>query len=303
MRNGWRPYADFSSANIEHLKLPLRRTEWVSANDTSWQQTVRASYPFDGSFLEQPHARYEPGQRAQRTWLRQVTRPAVPSGIHEKEWADVGVPAYREGDNLRTYIPAFVDNAGNHLGFAREPGDTTRARLYRDGQLVAEEADAIGEFPARAEPSSYRLVLDVTRSAPWWTLSTRTHTEWTFRSERPADGERALLPLVQVDYDIDLDMLNRARGTRAFNVDLYAGHQPGVGGPDIAGMKAWVSYDDGDSWRPVRNLRNQQDGHYRALVKHPRVGGSGGHVSLRVRVRDETGNVLEQTVIRAYGLK
>ena len=56
------------------------------------------------------------------------------------------------------------------------------------------------------------------------------------------------LPLVQVDYDLPLDTLNRAPDRDDFTFGLTAGHVPGVGGPAMKTVQAWVSFNDGATW-------------------------------------------------------
>lgn len=287
----YRPWQAISWADPEPIDLLWTRTEWVSANDTTWYQKIDPHGPYSGQEMAEPPTRYTPGDELTQHWFGQVVRPSVPDS---EQYA-----ATRAGDTLDLHIFSFVDASNTHFGsgFAE-----TRARLYQDGELIADKANAVGQFDVGAEPSTYRLELDVRRKDPWWKLSTRTHTEWTFHSQRPSGEQRSALPLMVLDYNLDLDMLNRARDTRAFHFDVHADHQVGVNGPRIAGMKVWVSYDGGQTWSKARHVRAIGDGGYRVLVKHPKTHG-GGFVSLRVRAWDTAGNAVDQTVIHAYALK
>jgi hypothetical protein len=60
-------------------------------------------------------------------------------------------------------------------------------------------------------------------------------------------------------------------------------------------VRAWLSYDDGRTWTEVRLDRRHQ-----ATVHHQR---GREFVSLRVRATDRDGNSVEQTVLRAYGVR
>jgi hypothetical protein len=99
--------------------------------------------------------------------------------------------------------------------------------------------------------------------------------------------------LLSVDYDLDgLDLLNRAESKRESELRLSVRDQEGS--VKTKALKAWVSYDDGTSWKEAK-VRNGK-----AEIKHPR---GAEFVSLRVRAADGAGNQVDQTVLRAYGLK
>ena len=160
----------------------------------------------------------------------------------------------------------------------------------------------VGAFPASASPATYRLVLNGKRSAPWSLYSTETNTTWTFASSRPAAGKEERPALVQVDYDLPLDELNRAADRTAYTFRLAAGHVPGVSGPDIKTVQAWVSFNDGGTWKQI-DLVSLGNGAVQATVQHPKLENTTGAVSLRVKATDTAGNSVDQTIIRAYGLK
>ena len=123
------------------------------------------------------------------------------------------VPTVRQGDSLQLNVFEWVDDAGNHFpeifGLAPYPGDTITTRIYRDGELVGETTTPRATFPMAAEPAEYRVTLDVTREADWWRTSTATRTVWTFTSARPEAGS-ATLPLLSIDYDLEVDQWNTA---------------------------------------------------------------------------------------------
>jgi hypothetical protein len=134
-------------------------------------------------------------------------------------------------------------------------------------------------------------VLDTQRKAGWTPYSTSTHTEWSFASAHT--DEETALPLLSVDYDLDgLDLLNRAESKRKLELGLSIRDQEGS--VKAKALKAWVSYDDGTSWKETK-VR-----HGEAEIKHPK---GAEFVSLRVQASDGAGNQVDQTVLRAYGLK
>jgi hypothetical protein len=59
-----------------------------------------------------------------------------------------------------------------------------------------------------------------------------------------------------------------------------------------------VSYDDGATWQPVHLVRSRDQ--WLAVVAHPK---DAKFVSLKAQANDASGNTVDQTIIRAYGLK
>jgi hypothetical protein len=290
-RFGWRPWQQTAVNQYQRVvtATPRTREEIVSADDTTWQHRVNYFFswesmnPLMGGMIQAPR-RYHPGERVRDDWYAPVIRPAIPRGVP-------GFESVRDGDMLRIRIPTLSDGPGEHYGFLDEgEPESATAKLYRNGQLVTEAPDAWRDFPASADPATYRLDLRVQRSNPDWTFSTRTDTSWTFRSER----NTATLPLLQVDYRVPTDLSNQHRAGRKATIELSVRNQKG---PVPARPKAWVSYDDGATWREVSvNQRGQ------TVIDHPRLERTNGFVALRVRATDHAGNSVDQTVLRAYGL-
>jgi hypothetical protein len=300
----FRPYTTIGAAGFYAVPVPTTRVDYVSANDNRWWQQVHprtspsATTQFYGAFTSYEG---EGGRELDQGWLRQPVRPGVDALT---EWQPPA-PAYREVDVLHLFIPEFVD-AGGHSGFRHLFTDTTAFRLYQDDELVAEGERADGHFPMGPELATYRLELDVARDAESWRLSTRTATSWTFGSQRPLPGSQAILPLLVVDYDLSLDLLNRlplpkeARGANA--IELAVHHQPGAPGPPIAGARLWVSFDDGTSWKEKR-VQPRGDGRFRVVLDQRDIEETSGFVSLKVEAWDEGASRIEQEITRAYALK
>jgi hypothetical protein len=275
----------------------LRRTEYVSADaEIWWWHLSWANYPFDGEFRNQP-VTHRAKSRTSQSWFKQVMRPGLPAGL--TGWEDGGLPAYRESDELTVHVFPYVDQQ-QHAGWS-DPGDVTSTQLYTGDRLLADTTEPIGTFPAVPGSATYRLTSRQQRSTPWWQYSTDVGTTWTFRSATPASG-RQLLPLLQVGYDVPLDITNRAVAGFLNTFTLTVDHQPGVDGPRIKTVKAWVSYDDGATWKPVL-LLPLGNGKMLALLLPPKPADTSGAVSLRVNATDTAGNSVDQTILRAYGLK
>jgi subtilisin family serine protease len=290
-----RPWTDFLFGGAHNLLHPQRRTEYVSADpEIWWWHLTWANYPFDGEFVNEPTS-YPAKSRSPQSWFKQVARPGIPAGV--TGWEDDGSPAYREGDELTMHVFPYVDQE-QHYAYA-DPNDVVSTQLYAGDRLLADTTAPIGTFPAVPGPATYRLTSRQQRSTPWWQYSTDVRTTWTFTSATPESG-RQLLPLLQVGYGLQLDITNRAAAGLLNTFTLDVGHQPGVDGPGIKTVHAWVSYDDGAKWQqiPLVPLGN---GKVLATVPQPKL--ASGAVSLRVSATDTAGNSIDQTILRAYGLK
>jgi hypothetical protein len=128
------------------------------------------------------------------------------------------------------------------------------------------------------------------------------HTSWTFVADQASppssDDGWTYLPLLQLDYNVDLavDGTSKARGRHTIGVS--ASHEPEVlGEGEAAGVTLEISYDDGGTWHKVR-LRPDGD-EWVGTVKYPR---NAEFVSLRASGWDDAGNQVEQEIIRAFGL-
>jgi hypothetical protein len=148
-----------------------------------------------------------------------------------------------------------------------------------------------------AAEAEYTLVHDLARSQPWWRHSTRTHTEWTFSSERPDDGTREMLDLLQVDYSVDVDEHGRAvaPGPMRVGLDVHRQAEASASGP--VRLDVWVAFDGGE-WRQVDRVDRIGDGRFEVTYRHPRGARA---ADLRVSADDGTTSI-RQTVVHAYGL-
>lgn len=283
------------------VTLPKRRTELVNTDGVDWSSRLwvervdpndPGSWPITEQILCAPTRSYTAGRAYDESWGAAVHGPAFPSATAVRYPGPCFQSAERAGDTVGVHIPLFSDAAG-HAGYSLDPGDT---RLFRDGELVGESIiPGVGEFTVPASPSTYRLEVRSDRE-PALGLSTSLRAAWTFRSAH-VDGDQPVdLPLMAVRFAPPLDRFNRAPvGTviMPITIDRF-GPVGTVGKPSIQ-----VSYDDGATWRDVRVQRITGDS-YLAAVTHP---ADTQFVSLRATARSDRGNTVEQTIIRAYGLR
>ncbi|MET9035733.1 S8 family serine peptidase [Streptomyces mirabilis] len=280
----YRPWQKSDIATTTNVRLGTERTEYYNVSDN---RIWHAVYPNWGANQPQwgtVRTFDKAGKQPAEDWLGQVVRPAT---------AQQAGLSQRTGDKLTLRIPELSDATPGHYGYADNVQDTAKGKLYADGQLVGDTAlGGYGTFTAPAAKSSYRLVLDTQRTADWAAYSTATHTEWSFASAHT--DQQTALGLLSVDYDVaGLNLLNSAEAGRTSKLGLSVRNQSG--GVTASSLKAWVSYDDGTSWKEV------QVKHGKAELKHPKK--DARFVSLRVRAGDRDGNIVDQTVVRAFGLK
>ncbi|MGW6961123.1 S8 family serine peptidase [Streptomyces chartreusis] len=302
-RFAWRPYqATAWGQRNRFVPVGHERVEYVSAESgTQWQHAVQykvietTDQPLQGGMHDDPHT-YRPGQHTSEQWFGAVVRPSIPRGGH--------LPSVRKDNALSIYVPEFNDGT-HHWSFAERGGfgdtsaDTATAVLYRNGQQLARsETGAWGIFEVPADEAAYRLDLTTKRVSDQWHFGTGTHTSWTFRSG--ASAEPALLPLLQLDYDVPVDAQNAVGRSRTHSVGLSVRMQDGMAAPRDVSLKVEASYDHGRTWSSAHTTRRGHDSRFTAVVERPARLHQDAFVTLRVTATDAHGNGVRQTVTRAY---
>lgn len=296
LRWAYRPGAPVATSwtTPRPLPAPIHRTEWVSAHGVTWRHLVYLDKEW-GSHYTGPFTDYRPGEVVSESWLKQLARPSVPDTA---EFTPV-----RGATQMNLNVVPWTDAETDHDGVYYYASDKMSTVLSAKGEVLAKRITGIGSFPAPyAEPTEYTLTMDSSRTADYWKMSTRTHSEWRFTSARPASG-LAPVPLLQMYYDLPLDLLNRAPAGQEFSFDVRT-VEPGTPGPAYAErMTADVSYDDGVTWQRAE-VGEGAGGLFTVTVAHPGLADAGtGFVTLRLAATDADGNAVEQTVERAYALR
>ncbi|GAB3421277.1 S8 family peptidase [Flindersiella endophytica] len=271
---------------------PSKRIDYVQGGPVRWSQVVLPNNSCPDCYVsmtEEPRT-YRAGQREQVRWFHPVATHSLPDNT--TSWFEVT----RTGTQFSAYVSAFTDQADR----TSESDDAQhRLRLYRDGELLADEPynGIWTEVPEGA--ATYKLELSSERSFDWWKHSTKLSSAWTFHSEGGAEEKR--LPLLLVNYDLPTaDPSGQVGAGEVVPVELAIRHQAGAAAPKLKSVAFAQSYD-GASWQPVTVVR-VGEGKYLALVKHAKSQ-AGKAVSLRVDATDVEGNRLVQTVTKAYGLR
>jgi hypothetical protein len=250
---------------------------------------------WNGTVTQEGKARYEPGSRQAKTWVRQPLRS---DWFDDPDGSSSGcappAPSRTRG-NFHVELVTLTDQHGRFDCLAGGFGlDIARKlTLERNGQPVGEVADSVADFTVSRRAADYRLTYDIDTSAAL-PISTRVSTSWTFRSAGPAGTGSSPLPLLAVDYALALDTANHpvADGTATFTVR----QTHGVRAQAVTSFELATSLDGGGTWQSVRVNRSSA-GTYRAHLPEPAAGQS---VSLRVKAQGGAGSGIEQTIIDAY---
>ncbi|MFF4354639.1 S8 family serine peptidase [Streptomyces sp. NPDC001530] len=305
-----RPYQNTAWLQYtRYVPTGFARTEYVSANGTTWQHRVHHATTFDVDMplsvgMSDTPRTYRAGERLAERWQGAVVRPSIPEGTQ--------TPSVRTGNVLAFRIPEFTDSTAGHwsrllvggggVGGFEAPqgdapqGDTAAATLYRDGVKVGQAEGAWSDFEVAAGMSDYRLDLTTSRVDGEWALGTGTETSWSFRS---GSTDKAMpLPLLQLDYDVPVDAYNAVRAGRTHTVGLAVRAQDGLPAPRGVSLRVEVSYDDGKHFSRAA-VKERGHNSFGATVVTP-FGHHDTYVTLRVTAQDSLGTRVRQTVKRAY---
>ncbi|MGW0517256.1 S8 family serine peptidase [Crossiella sp. NPDC003009] len=196
----------------------------------------------------------------------------------------------RTGDKLRVELPMFSQPGA--LGYFSPDFDKGSTSLSANGKRVGgSDVPGIATVDVPARRQLLELTAEATRALPGAELGTKSSATWKFHSGQTA--KETSLPLLDIRYDLPLDLANRAKPGE-FAVTVTAPHQAGSGGRGAVAVTMEVSTDDGATWRPVPVLPSGKS--WTAKVTNP----AGGFVSLRTKAIDADGGSVTETVVRAY---
>ena len=296
------------------LPQPSRRTEYLTGStDLTYSQEIDAWSTEDGDFggtYDTGLYTLPAGQERTVDWLRGPLAPTIP--------ADTGTGPYlcgacRMDDTLSIGLTPVGDSTADHAGYLDVPGDgtvsTSRFQLFSGGTQLVDKKDVTGaDVKVPAARRNYRISYDQTRTAPWTTQSTSSHSEWTFSSAHSGKttvpgrwgcGESGgtthcspvslLLPRYKLAEGLD-GRIPVGDSSLTLTVDHSAG-SPQV---PVEGATVSVSYDDGKTWTTAR-VSDLGSGTFRADWTNPAE--TAGHdVALKVTATDSTHATVTQVV-------
>lgn len=317
----WR--SDFVPGSEYSVGLPYRaqrgseRTEWVNTDGIRWNQNVMVT-SVNWEMRDRMQT-YEPGARTTAEYFGGIVRPNLGVGF----WS-----SYRVSDYTQVNIPSWADggNADRTGTFDTwmEPATVQQLTdVYIDGELVKhaehQGANAYG-LPDGAQ--EWRVVNTATHDGSHLEGSTRTVSEWTFRSEGYlGDWNYSFLPMISAYYDVDVNQENiagegRRKGSAiAFGLEL--GHVNGTAPAGAITEAMLEARTAGGEWQPVAletaatdaptgpvDGRDDIFATSRAWVSgfsaQIPVPDQGGWVDLRVTASDAEGNTFSQEIEKAF---
>ncbi|MCA2216136.1 S8 family serine peptidase [Jidongwangia harbinensis] len=273
-RPGTDPVEDFYATSDIEVGIRAGSADRINHysidDDLRWRTVLQIGEMNDSGFLrgpefEQPWRDYRAGEHTKQVWAQAPFGPSINGEL-----------STRLGDDLFVSLPQLGDAAG-HRGLHFDL--PTRTKLFRDGELIADEERAeVGANRQPAEAADYRV--EQTSEGGFGGLAIRTATVLTFRSARPAGDTEEPLPLVTVHFGAP------AAGKLPVDVRDVAGKPTPAAELDVE-----VSFDDGKTWKPASVSGG-------AVPVDTPAGTE--FVSLRARAKSAQGSTVEQTVIRAY---
>ncbi|MFE9689148.1 S8 family serine peptidase [Micromonospora sp. NPDC005806] len=264
-----------SSTSID---LPFRATEYYNTDGgIVWTSTF-----VEGDNVTTQESTFQPGRTYTQTWN---DAPFGPTVGQASAWSPLGY-AGRDGDTISVAAPPlFGDATGRPASRDDLP---VHFRLSRNGKEIATADGPYADFSVPADKAAYRLEATVTRGAPD-TLSTSVSVAWTFTSAHTSTPER--LPLTTARPMPVLDDTNTARAGTTMTIPVALDQQAGSAAAPNRTLDVAASFDDGRTWVALPVLRGV------ARIAHPR---RPGFVSLRLTATDVAGNMVTQTIQRAY---
>ncbi|MFF0289419.1 S8 family serine peptidase [Streptomyces sp. NPDC005262] len=301
--NVWGPLQVTTGSVGQPLYQGTTRDDYVLAGTgVTYQLGVSASFSSTKWTMNGQRATYlTPGKSYTQSWFDAPTR------LSQYEFG----PCVFCRTDVWQKLPsgAGADNDPTHT----LSGLTGTWSYYLNGQPIT------GFGQLAQEKADYRYVLDqkLSTDVPGVTLGRQMRTEWNFSQAAPTtmaikDCDTAFIPtpkvcesipVILLDYDLPLNILNQARAGLPYTFTVDAGRPKGWSGSTaVAGAKVSVSYDDGATWKSAAMLR-KDDNSFQALLWHPKLADTNGFVTLRTEVWDSAGSRTVQTITRAYALK
>ncbi|WP_229399948.1 S8 family peptidase [Micromonospora okii] len=312
------PRDPWSAQSTWRFPGPTARTEYVGEGDHQWLRYIVQVGTTESGAQEQFWWTSEDYFRA-GTPSRNESWFAAPLRVGALEVTSPVVRANtcgfcRDGDIFLAGQYWVDGNAGHSM-----PASTANStwKLTRNGVVIPPLASSPRRFQLPAGSGVYRLETTDTGYGltSVRTLAPRVDSVYTFRSETPAKGAPAgyacpsgtgpcaFQPVLQLDYDLGLDLNNKAKAGWAHKFTITAAaHGSTPGKPKAKGMSVSTSTDGGATWHRALVVPNG-GGRFNVYTLHPKLSRTDGFVWLKVNAWDANGNRTEQTVQRAYGLR
>ena len=311
------PGAEYGNGFPYRAERGMDRKEWINTDNLRWNQWVAVTSVMWE--IRDKQRTYERGERTSEEYFGGIVRPYIATGFwvpyRVSDYAQVNVPSWADGGD--------ADHTGTFDTWMPDKTVTQTADVYLDGQLIRQaENQGINVFDLPDGEQDWRVVSTATHDGSHLAGSTKTVTEWTFRSEgKLGDWTQRLLPMISAYYDVDVNEDNlvgdgRRKGT-GIQLGLELGHVAGTV-PSGAITEATLEARGADgTWKPITLKSAKTDaptgaveGDGDVFVKsrawvsgftaHIPVSDKGGWVDLRVTAKDAEGNTFSQEIEKAF---
>jgi hypothetical protein len=275
---------------------PGTRVEWVTPEQVwveSHAQNITGELPWE---MVSGVNTYDSDTTTRLDWFRPLVVPGTSDsfGVYNSRWGD-----YMTFNMQPWSSQGEVMKLGGYLPWGATP---THLQVFQ-GETLIKDNPWSGDMQWQEVPAGdlpYRAVIDAERPADVFRLSTRTHTEWTFRSDTVAGDNFQPFSVMVLDYDLETDLRGDLEPGTHQRVALRprsadSGTLPGK----VTEVTLELSYDDGATWRELR-LSKAEDGWWTGSFKVPT---RPEFLSVRASASMDSGFGIEQEVIRAYGLR
>ncbi|MFJ5196882.1 S8 family serine peptidase [Streptomyces sp. NPDC088394] len=281
----------------EKIKFPAERTDYVSAGpDQGWHESM-SSGP-DALEERSGIVHYRGGTRSGTDWFKPVLHPWLGTGL--------GWGQRRAGNDLEFNTPGWGDSGPDHTGFGEvfnQKSLTQFTEVYVDGVQV-DRRQSSGAYARNVKPTEqdFKVVTDTTMDPDVWRLSTKGHSEWTFKSSATPADRWTYLPMLNLGFDVDTDLHGDVRAGKRLGLGIFSEYVKGASGTGrITGSTLEVSFDDGATWTSV-GLDGVR-GESAAWAGSVRVPDDAQYISLRASAADNEGGSVRQEIIRAVGVR
>ncbi len=285
------------SLGFEELEQhPATRVEWVTP-DQKWVESHAQGIDTDLPWpMVSGVTSYARGESARLDWFRPTIRPGFSDsfGVYNSRWGNYMTWNVQDWSSYSDRLAL-----GGFLPWGETP---THLQVFQGDTLIHDNPYSSDmqwvEVPAGNKP--YRVVLDAERPADVFRLSTRTHTEWTFKSDTVAGDEFKPFSVMDLDYRLDTDLRGDVRAGAKQRISVRPSSSTATAVPGrLDRVSLNVSFDGGLSWSKV-SLGRDTGGWWSGTFDAPK---RPGFISVRAGAATDRGYSIEQEVVSAYGVR
>jgi hypothetical protein len=319
--------------------MPRRQTEYMTGNPTIlWSGSTNQSSQGAGGQRDDLRT-FHAGEQLDENWNAYPLHPGYNTNlVGVADQSPFTLPptpsASRQGNALTLDVAPFSDSTLGHVSargfFGNLAGSTKQVsghyEIDENGKVIAagnplpgfQQIGWYGEFHDTVtlgpRLATIRFVLDASEKAKIYTISTTSHTVWTWRSRHesaarlpagwtcgltrrgaPSGGRScAVEPMMTLEYAVAGESLQGATRAGPQTIHLSVGHLQLVRGAGVTRAAMSVSFDGGKTWHQARLTGH--GGSYTATFTAP----AGVKVSLRTSAADAAGGSVTETLPAAY---